>query len=175
MRGRRGFVVAVAVLALVGCSPPSASHAATRETSAVRAPDRAFVATVDRVVDGDTFIALVRGARVRVRLIGVDSPESVRPGYPVECWGHEASAVLTRLLPAGTRVRAAYQAGGRLDRGGGAHRARRGQRDQTRDPHDRPPPHATDAAATPGHRGRSCMIGRGGRDLDRATSAEASG
>ena len=105
----------VAVLALVGCAGSAATHASTRAPSAVRAPDRAFRATVDRVVDGDTFIALVRGERVRVRLIGVDAPESVKPGYPVECWGHEASGVLTRLLPEGTRVRAAYQPGGRTD------------------------------------------------------------
>ena len=55
---------------------------------------------------------------MRVRLIGVDAPESVKPNYPVECWGHEASAVLTRLLPVGTRVTAAYQAGGKRDRYG---------------------------------------------------------
>jgi micrococcal nuclease len=115
MRRRRGFVVPAVVLALAGCGGPAATPAATRQPSAVRAPDRAFTATVDRVVDGDTFIALRRGEHVRVRLIGVDAPESVRPGHPVECWGHEASAVLTRLLPAGTRVRAAYQAGGRTD------------------------------------------------------------
>jgi micrococcal nuclease len=70
---------------------------------------------VDRVVDGDTFIAVRRGERLRVRLIGVDAPESVRPGYPVECWGPEASQQLTRLLPVGTRVRASYQDGGRRD------------------------------------------------------------
>jgi micrococcal nuclease len=115
MSRRRGFVVVGLVLALVGCAPASASYAAT---TAPTAPGRAFTARVDRVVDGDTFIAVHRGELVRVRLIGVDAPESVRPGYPVECWGHEASAVLTLLLPVGTRVTAAYQAGGRRDRYG---------------------------------------------------------
>ena len=81
-------------------------------------PGRAFVATVDRVVDGDTFIAVRRGAELRVRLIGVDAPESVRPGYPVECWGPEASRLLTRVLPVGSTVRAAYQDGGRQDQYG---------------------------------------------------------
>jgi micrococcal nuclease len=115
MSRRRGFVVVGIVLALVGCGPASASFAAT---TAPTAPGRAFTARVDRVVDGDTFIAVRRGELVRVRLIGVDAPESVRPGYPVECWGHEASAVLTRLLPAGTRVTAAYQDGGKRDQYG---------------------------------------------------------
>jgi micrococcal nuclease len=73
---------------------------------------------VERVVDGDTFIAVRRGERLRVRLIGVDAPESVRPDYPVECWGPQSSRLLSRVLPAGSPVRAAYQAGGRRDRYG---------------------------------------------------------
>jgi micrococcal nuclease len=115
MHRRRGLVLAGVVLALAGCDSASVSYAAT---GAPPAPARAFTARVDRVVDGDTFIAVRRGVLVRVRLIGVDSPESVRPDYPVECWGHEASAVLTRLLPVGTKVTAAYQAGGTQDRYG---------------------------------------------------------
>lgn len=115
MRHRRGLFLSAVVLVLVGCAGASASFAAT---SAPTAPGRAFTARVDRVVDGDTFIAVRRGVLVRVRLIGVDSPESVKPGYPVECWGHESSAVLTRLLPVGTRVTAAYQDGGRQDQYG---------------------------------------------------------
>ena len=79
-------------------------------------PPRSFAATVDRVVDGDTFIALRRGERLRVRLIGVNAPESVRPGAPVECWGPRSAAVLRRLLPEGVDVLAAYQSGGRRDR-----------------------------------------------------------
>ncbi len=101
------------VLALVGCAGTSASYAAP---TGIAAPAGAFHARVDRVVDGDTLIAVRAGERLRVRLIGVDAPESVRPDYPVECWGPESSALLTRLLPAGTRVTAAYQAGGRRDR-----------------------------------------------------------
>lgn len=57
-------------------------------------------ARVDRVVDGDTVI--VGGERVR--LIGIDAPESVKPDSPVECYGPEASVALTRLLPRGTPV-----------------------------------------------------------------------
>ena len=71
------------------------------------------------MVDGDTVIAVRRGIRLRVRLIGVDAPETVRPGAPVGCWGPESSRLLTALLPVGLVVSAAYeQRGGHLDRYG---------------------------------------------------------
>lgn len=57
---------------------------------------------VERVVDGDTVV--VTGKR-SVRLIGVDAPETKDPRRPVGCFGKEASAFLTGLLPAGTPVR----------------------------------------------------------------------
>lgn len=49
-------------------------------------------ARVVRVVDGDTFVAEVRGAQRRIRLIGVDAPETVKPRAAVEPYGPEASA-----------------------------------------------------------------------------------
>lgn len=52
-------------------------------------------AYVDRVIDGDTF-ELVTGEVVR--LIGIDAPESVKPGEKVQCFGKEASLFLkTRI------------------------------------------------------------------------------
>jgi micrococcal nuclease len=63
-------------------------------------------ATVVRVVDGDTLVADVDGGEEeRVRLIGVNTPESVDPRRPVECFGQEASAHAKALLPEGTRIR----------------------------------------------------------------------
>lgn len=58
-----------------------------------------------RVVDGDTLVVDVEGADERVRLIGVDTPESVALERPVQCYGAEASAELARLVPIGTEVR----------------------------------------------------------------------
>ncbi len=56
---------------------------------------------VTRVVDGDTIIV---GARERVRLIGVDTPETKHPQKPVEYFGREATA-FTRKMVQGKRVR----------------------------------------------------------------------
>lgn len=61
-------------------------------------------AEVVRVVDGDTVEARVGGDVERVRLIGVDTPESVAPGRPVECFGPEASRFAKRLMD-GRQVR----------------------------------------------------------------------
>lgn len=57
-----------------------------------------------RVVDGDTIQVQVGGTRERVRYIGVDTPESVKPGSPVECHGKAAARENQRLV-AGERVR----------------------------------------------------------------------
>jgi endonuclease YncB( thermonuclease family) len=54
-------------------------------------PKGAVAAKVQRVVDGDTFVASVNGRRERVRVIGVDTPESVDPNRPDEPFGEEAS------------------------------------------------------------------------------------
>ena len=46
---------------------------------------------VTRVTDGDTISVEVYGQVQPVRLIGVDTPETVAPGQPVGCYGKEAS------------------------------------------------------------------------------------
>lgn len=55
-------------------------------------------AAVLRVVDGDTVDVELDGRRERVRLIGIDTPESVDPRRPAECYGVEASANAKALL-----------------------------------------------------------------------------
>ena len=63
------------------------------------------VAVVTDVVDGDTLAVSLAGGNERVRLIGVDTPESVAPDRPVQCYGHEASDALAGMAPEGTRLR----------------------------------------------------------------------
>jgi micrococcal nuclease len=59
---------------------------------------------VKRFIDGDT-IMLESGERVR--LIGVDTPETVHPKKPVERFGKEASA-FTKRTAEGKRIRLEY-------------------------------------------------------------------
>ena len=62
-------------------------------------------AVVERVVDGDTLRVRISGRREPVRLIGIDTPESVKPGTPVQCFAKEAAAHLRTLVPPGAPVR----------------------------------------------------------------------
>jgi micrococcal nuclease len=74
--------------------------------------------TVVRIVDGDTVVVDVDGAEEKIRLIGIDTPESVDPRRPVECFGKEATAHITDLIPEGTplRVERDVEARDRYDR-----------------------------------------------------------
>ncbi len=48
-------------------------------------------ATVVHVTDGDTISVLTDGRIEKVRIIGIDTPETVDPRKPVQCFGKEAS------------------------------------------------------------------------------------
>ncbi len=61
-------------------------------------------ATVQRVVDGDTIEVDIGGRTQRVRLLGIDTPETVARTKPVQCFGPEASAYLSRALPEGSAI-----------------------------------------------------------------------
>ena len=58
-----------------------------------------------RVVDGDTLLISINGNKERVRLIGMNAPESVKPHSQVECFGREASRHLKELLQGNTMLR----------------------------------------------------------------------
>jgi micrococcal nuclease len=136
-------LLVVAAAALVACTPGrrpapeaggtgptvGAADVATAATpgtaegasaaSANAAPDVSHRAgnrgEVVRVVDGDTLIVRLAGDDERVRLIGIDTPESVKPDSPVECYGHEASDRLAELLPARSPVELVRDAEARDD------------------------------------------------------------
>src|SRR5215204_7703859 len=73
-----GVLAVAAYTATAGDDPPPAG--------------RKSAGQVVRVVDGDTIHVQVGGRREKVRYIGVDTPESVKPGAPVECFAKRASA-----------------------------------------------------------------------------------
>lgn len=107
-----GWVVAFAVLVFVAYSfvdpdnetePPSAPSSSQTVRPAEGVSRNARVL---RVVDGDTIIVRsvseaggeAVGKPRRVRYIGVDTPESVKPKTPVECYGKEAAAANRELV-----------------------------------------------------------------------------
>lgn len=53
---------------------------------------------VTSVADGDTIEVDMNGTRERVRMIGVDTPETHKPNTPVQCYGPEASDFTKKLL-----------------------------------------------------------------------------
>lgn len=83
-------------LVLTACSPGDGAPVA---------PVPAGHAVIVRPVDGDTVVVEIEGQEEAVRLIGIDTPESVAPDRPVECFGAEAKARTSELLPPGTVVR----------------------------------------------------------------------
>ena len=93
----RVFVMAVVVaLSSVACGSGGRGPAA---------PTAPGTATLARVVDGDTIRVRIKGREERVRLVGIDTPESVKPGTPVQCFALAASARTKALLPKGSAVR----------------------------------------------------------------------
>lgn len=92
-----------------------------------------FHAYVTGVTDGDT-IKVRRGfRRYTIRLIGIDTPETKRPGTPVECGGREATSRMFRL--AFTRPRDG-DGDGLYDRNGGKGRRVKVTTDPTQDRRD---------------------------------------
>ncbi|MCD4850638.1 thermonuclease family protein [Arthrobacter sp. AK01] len=104
-----------AVLALAGCTAqggphvvPAGSQAPLQEVpceaTGTAARPTALHATasgpyaVEKVVDGDTIRISCNGTSTRVRLVGINAPESVKEDAPVECGGPEASTYLHSLL-----------------------------------------------------------------------------
>ncbi len=98
LRLMRPFTVALMLFVSLSC----ASHA----TNESQRSDLLMStnATVEAVVDGDTIVARIYGSRETVRLIGINTPESVSRSHPVQCFGAEASTYLRSLLPEGTPI-----------------------------------------------------------------------
>src|SRR3954454_14983088 len=96
---RLRLVLLVLALAFAGCETVGGGS-----VQAQRPTGRAETGRVVRVVDGDTLHVRLGGVEEKVRYIGIDTPESVKPGTPVQCFAKRASAYNERLV-GGERVR----------------------------------------------------------------------
>src|SRR5699024_8279410 len=98
-----------------GQADPAAAQTAEQETGGDApggVPERAQPATVARIVDGDTLAlsadragpALSTTSQIDVRLLEIDTPETVDPNEPEQCYGQQAAAQLKQLAPPGSTV-----------------------------------------------------------------------
>lgn len=85
---------------------PNAAPSAATPSAAVPAATEHGIVT--HIVDGDTLDVTLSGTRTRIRLLNVDTPETVKPDTPVECMGPEASKRLAQLVPLGSTVGLAF-------------------------------------------------------------------
>jgi micrococcal nuclease len=111
-------VVVVGVASLGGCS--SSANVSFTPTSSDLSPRGPVITDVPvlRVVDGDTLHVLVAGRDTTVRLLGINTPETVKPNSPVECFGPEASTFAKQALD-GQRITLEFDdSQGRLDKYG---------------------------------------------------------
>lgn len=92
-------------LSLAACDTSSLTTTTTEQPIVPNTPTTTTIAgqlgTVTALTDGDT----LKVDGVATRLLEVDTPETVHPTKPVQCFGPEASQHLKDLLPAGTQVR----------------------------------------------------------------------
>lgn len=92
-------LLVLGVAALLVATPVVAGEAAAQHRAGAR------VGTVDYAVDGDTLrVELAGGELVYVRLVGIDTPEDVKPGTPIECGSKAAAASMRGLAPEGAEV-----------------------------------------------------------------------
>lgn len=92
------LTVCVLVLMVLAACSDAASQSTTSVANYPSMPADLVRARVARVVDGDTVDVQLAGRVERVRLIGINTPESVDPRRPVECFGVEAAANARAML-----------------------------------------------------------------------------
>ena len=97
----RGWMGSAILLAIGGLALLRPDIGGLLESSDASEP-ASVSAVVTRVIDGDTIEASFSGRIEDVRLIGIDTPETVKPDEPVQCFGPQASAFTHRLLEGAT-------------------------------------------------------------------------
>lgn len=106
---RTSFLTLLFLLLVVSlgsiASIPNTNVLTSQETSAqiISSPQHPSVRELEwypvvKVVDGDTIVVDIAGVNTTVRLIGLDTPETVDPRKIVQCFGAEASAGMKKIL-----------------------------------------------------------------------------
>lgn len=83
---------------LLALNKPRAVYASAYATCPMKPSASSTLYCVEHVVDGDTLDLDMDGKRLRVRLIGINTPETVDPRRAVECFGKEASNKAKEIL-----------------------------------------------------------------------------
>lgn len=99
-----------APVAAIGGTPPERTgpgyHLDVSGVAGQQLPNDVQRAAVHKIVDGDT-IEIVYPPDdwwYKVRIVGINAPESVKPNTPVQCYGKESSHRLAEIIPVGATV-----------------------------------------------------------------------
>lgn len=102
-KGWMAVLAAMLVLSIFAVEFYQSDSSSNQDASSQAKTNPGQLYPVVKVADGDTITIMVGDAHVPLRLIGVDTPESVDPRRPVECFGQEA-AQFTRQHLEGKQV-----------------------------------------------------------------------
>ncbi|WP_260485075.1 thermonuclease family protein [Listeria booriae] len=125
------LIMSLAVVAIVGISTfvhanpditsifQKDSQEKATAAATITMPENTVPVTLDRVVDGDTLSIKFEGDSTskKLRLLLVDTPESVKPGVAVQPYAKEASNYMKTLMQ-GAKLQLEYDEGGATDKYG---------------------------------------------------------
>ncbi|WP_260451332.1 thermonuclease family protein [Listeria booriae] len=125
------LIMSLAVVAIVGISTfvhanpditsifQKDSQEKATAAATITMPENTVPVTLDRVIDGDTLSIKFEGDSTskKLRLLLVDTPESVKPGVAVQPYAKEASNYMKTLMQ-GAKLQLEYDEGGATDKYG---------------------------------------------------------
>ncbi|NBI28171.1 hypothetical protein ERL59_04270 [Chengkuizengella sp. YPA3-1-1] len=94
------------MLLLIGCTEDTTLKSTNEEVNTTNHQEEKHLinATINDVVDGDTIKVNLNGKQETIRLLLVDTPETVHPNKPIQPFGPEASQFANDTLPVGKKV-----------------------------------------------------------------------
>jgi len=82
----------------IGALPNEKSVVLSEKSGKEISQNKREEAKIIRVIDGDTVEVLLSGQKEKVRVIGINTPETIDPRRPVQCFGKEASSHAKEIL-----------------------------------------------------------------------------